>query len=195
MKKYYFFGSFLSAQEKWLNKMASQGYRLVRTEKLLYEFEKCQPNKFKYRVEFIGEKSKENAENYKSFLENEMGYKVMFKNINLNYSVGKVRYRPWAEKGGRIATNSTTFNRELLIIEKENDEKPFALHTSYDDMISYYKILQKPWLYMLILFGILGIALSSPVFGVFAAISLCPVILYQISLAKLKREASTKECE
>ena len=178
MKKYYFFGSFLSAQEKWLNKMASQGYRLVRTEKLLYDFE-----------------TKENAENYKSFLENEMGYKVMFKNINLNYSVGKVRYRPWAENGGRMATNSTTFNRELLIIERENDEKPFVLHTSYDDMISYYKILQKPWLYMLILFGILGIALSSPVFGVFAAISLCPVILYQISLAKLKREASTKECE
>ena len=47
------------------------------------------------------------------------------KNINLNYSVGKVRWRPWAEIGGRIATNTTTFNRELLIVEKENDGKPF----------------------------------------------------------------------
>lgn len=193
MKKYFFFGSFLSAQEKWLNKMASQGYRLVRTEKLMYEFEECQPNEFQYHVEFIGEKSKEHAEEYKRFLEDEMGYRVMYKNINLNYSVGKVRYRPWAEKGGRIATNSTTFNRELLIVEKENDEKPFELHTSYDDMISYYKILQKPWLFMAIVFGILGIAMTSAVFGAFAVISLIPLIFYQISLSKLKREANTKE--
>lgn len=193
MKKYYFFGSFLSVQEKWLNKMASQGYRLVRTEKLLYEFEKCAPNKFQYRVEFIGEKSKEHAEEYKRFLEDEMGYRVMYKNINLNYSVGKIRYRPWAEKGGRIATNSTTFNRELLIVEKENDEKPFELHTSYDDKISYYKILQKPWLFMVIGFGILGIAMRSVLFGIFAAVSLFPLILYWISAAKLKREANTKE--
>lgn len=193
MKKYFFFGSFLSAQEKWLNKMASQGYRLVRTEKLMYEFEECKPNEFQYHVEFIGEKSKEHAEEYKRFLEDEMGYRVMYKNINLNYSVGKVRYRPWAEKGGRIATNSTTFNRELLIVEKENDEKPFELHTSYDDMISYYKILQKPWLFMVIGFGILGIAMRSVVGGAFAIISLIPLIFYQISLSKLKREANTKE--
>ena len=53
-----------------------------------------------------------------------MGYSVFYKNINLNYSVGKVRWRPWAEIGGRIATNTTTFNRELLIVEKENDGKP-----------------------------------------------------------------------
>ena len=63
----------------------------------------------------------------------DMGYKVFFKNINLNYSVGKVRLRPWAEMGGCIATNATTFNRELLIVEKSNDGKPFELHTSYAD--------------------------------------------------------------
>lgn len=195
MKKYRFFGSFLSAQEKWLNKMASQGYRLVRTEKLIYEFEECQPNEFQYYVEFIGEKSKEHAEEYKRFLEDEMGYRVMYKNINLNYSVGKVRYRPWAEKGGRIATNSSTFNRELFIVEKKKDEKPFELHTSYEDMISYYKILQKPWLTMAIVFGILGIAMHSVLFGAFAAVTLIPAIMYQISAAKIKREAITKESE
>lgn len=195
MKKYYFFGSFLSAQEKWLNKMASLGYRLVRTEKLLYEFEECAPDKYRYRVEFIGEKSKEHAEEYKSFLETEMGYRVIFKNINLNYSVGKIRYRPWAEKGGRAATKSTTFDRELLIVEKENDEKPFELHTSYEDMISYYKTLQKPWLYFLIIFGVLGIAMRAAVCGAFAAVSLVPVLVYHISAAKLKREAITKESE
>ena len=36
-----------------------------------------------------------------------------------------LRLRPWAEMGGCIATNATTFNRELLIVEKSNDGKPF----------------------------------------------------------------------
>lgn len=112
--------------------MSEKGYRLVRTGKILYEFKKCNPNKVLYCVEFIGEKSKESAKDYSGFLK-DMGYKVFSKNINLNYSVGKVRWRPWAENGGRIATNATTFNRELLIVEKENDGKPFELHTSYED--------------------------------------------------------------
>lgn len=121
-KKFYrFFGGLLTAQENWLNKMSEKGYRLIRTGKLLYEFEKCKPGQYQYRIEFIGQKSKANAEDYHTFLE-DIGYKVFYKNINLNYSVGKIRYRPWAEKGGRIATNATTFNRELLIVEKEMTE-------------------------------------------------------------------------
>ena len=131
-KCYRFFGGLLNTQEKWLNKMSEKGYRLVRTGKLLYEFEKCKPDEVTYCVEFIGEKSKESSIDYANFLE-DMGYKVFFKNINLNYSVGKVRWRPWAERGGRIATNTTTFNREILIVEKANDGKSFELHTSYDD--------------------------------------------------------------
>ena len=131
-KCYRFFGGLLNAQAKWLNKMSEKGYRLVRTGRMLYEFEKCNPDEVTYCVEFIGEKSKENATDYANFLE-DMGYKVFFKNINLNYSVGKVRLRPWAEMGGYIATNATTFNRELLIVEKANDGKPFELHTSYAD--------------------------------------------------------------
>ena len=119
-KCYRFFGGLLNTQEKWLNKMSEKGYRLVRTGKLLYEFEKCKPDEVTYCVEFIGEKSKESSIDYANFLE-DMGYKVFFKNINLNYSVGKVRWRPWAERGGRIATNTTTFNREILIVEKAND--------------------------------------------------------------------------
>lgn len=136
-KCYRFFGGLLNTQEKWLNKMSEKGYRLVRTGKLLYEFEKCKPDEVTYCVEFIGKKSKESSIDYANFLE-DMGYKVFFKNINLNYSVGKVRWRPWAERGGRIATNTTTFNREILIVEKANDGKPFELHTSYDDKEKYY---------------------------------------------------------
>lgn len=191
-KCYRFFGGLLATQEKWLNKMSKKGYRLIRTGKLLYEFEECKPNQVKYCVEFIGEKSKRNSANYKAFLE-DMGYTVFYKNINLNYSVGRVRWRPWAEKGGCIATNATTFNRELLIVEKENDGKPFELHTSYEDKASYYSNLRNPWLLLLLLFGLLGVINRSFVAVIIALVSLIPVIVYQVQIMKLKREANTKE--
>ena len=81
-KCYRFFGGLLTVQKNWLNKMAEKGYRLIRTGKLLYEFEKCKPGQVQYCVEFIGQKSKANAEDYHDFLE-EMGYSVFYKNINL----------------------------------------------------------------------------------------------------------------
>ena len=43
-KCYRFFGGLLNAQAKWLNKMSEKGYRLVRTGRMLYEFEKCNPD-------------------------------------------------------------------------------------------------------------------------------------------------------
>ena len=67
-KCYRYFGGLLNTQAKWLNKMAEKGYRLVRTGKLLYEFEKCKPDEVTYCVEFIGEKSKESSIDYANFL-------------------------------------------------------------------------------------------------------------------------------
>ena len=116
-----------------------------------------------------------------------------YKNINLNYSVGKVRLRPWAEKGGRIATNATTFNRELLIVEKDNDGKPFELHTSYEDKENYYRNLRNPWLLILLMFAIFAVAKCSVVFGVLALVSLIPVLVYQTQVMQNKREGKTKE--
>ena len=122
-----------------------------------------------------------------------MGYSVFYKNINLNYSVGKVRWRPWAEKGGRIATNATTFNRELLIVEKENDGKPFELHTSYEDKESYYSNLRNPWLLLLLMFAVFTVVNQSVILGILTLISLIPVIVYQSQIMKNRREAKTKE--
>ena len=179
-KCYRFFGGLLTAQEHWLNKMSEKGYRLIRAEKMLYEFEACKPDQVKYCVEFIAQKSKVDAS-------------VFYKNINLNYSVGKVRLRPWAEKGGRIATNATTFNRELLIVEKDNDGKPFELHTSYEDKENYYRNLRNPWLLILLMFAIFAVVNRSVVFGVLALVSLIPVLVYQTQVMQNKREGKTKE--
>lgn len=192
-KKYYrFFGGLLSTQEKWLNKMSEKGFRLIKTGKMLYEFEECKPEQVRYRVEFIGQKSRDNAEDYRIFLE-DMGYRVFYKNINLNFSLLKMRLRPWAEKGGRIATNFTTYNRELLIVEKENDGKPFELHTSYEDRENYYRNLRDPWLFILIFAAIGAAAYRSVIFGVLALLLLIPVLLYQAQMTKNKHEAKISE--
>lgn len=145
-KHYRFFWGFLKRQENWLNEMADKGYRLVRTGRAWYEFEDCEPGKYRYAVEFVGEKSKQNAKDYASFLE-DYGYRVLFKNLNLDYSVGKVVFRPWAKKGGKIATTGGTYNKELLLVEKENDGKPFELHTTDDDIREYQKTIRKPWIF------------------------------------------------
>ena len=191
-KCYRFFGGLLNTQEKWLNKMSKKGYRLVRTGKLLYEFEKCKPNEVTYCIEFIGEKSKESSIDYANFLE-DMGYNVFFKNINLNYSVGKVRWRPWAEKGGCIATNATTLNREILIVEKVNDGKPFELHTSYEDKEKYYRNLRNPWLFLLLMFALLTVTTQSIIFGIFALASGIPGSVYQIHPAMKRMFAAVRE--
>lgn len=187
-----FYGSLLTSQERWLNKMAARGRRLIRTGKLRYEFEPCQPGQYQYRVEFVGHKSQQSAGDYARFL-TEYGYRVFFKNINLNYSIGKAVWRPWAEKGGRVATNSTTYNRELLIVEKENDGRVFELHTTYEDKQAYYRDLRRPWLYLFLAAAAVGIASRTWVWGIFAVIALAALSLYQAELAKLKKQAKLKE--
>ena len=180
-KKYYrFFGGLLQKQEEWLNKMAEQGYRLIRVDKMMYEFEECNPDRAEYRVEYIGSKSQNDSQEYFQFLE-DMGYRVFFKNINLNYSIGKVRYRPWAEKGGRIATN------------KEKDGKPFELHTSFEDKIQYYESLRKPYAMYFVVFLLIGVLTKIPLFSLLGLIPLVPVLIYHHQVRALKKEVISKE--
>lgn len=197
-KIYRYFGGLILQQEKWLNKMAESGYRLVKTGKMLYEFEQCTPGEYQYKVEFIADKSKENAYNYKAFLEG-CGYTVFYKNANLNFSVGKIRYRPWAEKGGKIATNSSTFNKELLIVEKKNDGKPFALHTTIADHIDYCKKWRNMWLTYFAMFLLMAVlfALKNPVTSIILVIlgtvTLIPCIAYQVQISKLNKQQDLEE--
>ena len=189
---YRFFGGFLSAQERWLNRMAEKGYRLVHVGRLGYGFEPCPAKQVQYCVEFIGQKSRQDAAEYHDFLE-EMGYRVFYKNLNLNYSIGKVRWRPWAEQGGQIATPFTTYNRELLIVEKENDGKPFALHTTYEDRAAYYRVLRRPYLCLFLLSALLGVVTKAWAWGIFAAACLVPLAFYQLGLRRQRKAAQWEE--
>lgn len=191
-KRYRYFWTLLAAQSHWLNRMADRGLRLSRTEKLLYEFQPCAPGQYRYCVEFVAHLSREKAEDYARFLE-DCGYRTWFKNANLNWNVGKVVGRPWAEPGGRLASNATTYNRELLIVEKENDGKPFRLHTALEDQIRYRKAQRGPALFLLAVMAPLAALTRSWPAALFAALALAVLIRHQLALARLKKQGGISE--
>ncbi len=187
-----FFAGFMESQAKWLNSMAQKGYRLVKTGKLTYEFEECEPGKYQYTVEYVGDKSFKDEEDYKAFLES-MGYKVFYKNINLDYSVYKVTWRPWAEKGGRISDTRTSFNRELLIVEKENDGRPFELHTEKEDLAEYYRRIAYPWYFAVFIMLLLAVVFWPVIplviaFVLVAILFAAPIVIMEKRIRKIKKE-------
>ena len=192
-----FFAGFMRSQERWLNSMADKGYRLVKTGKLEYTFDECEPGKYRYAVEYVGDKSMEDEENYKAFLE-DMGYKVFYKNINLDYSTAKLAFRPWANKGGRLSTNRTTYNKELLIVEKENDGTEFQLHTEKEDQIEYYKRLSHPWYFAVFLSLALmviywPIVLPVVIFAFLTVLFALPIIIMECKIRKIRKDKELEE--
>ena len=164
----------------------------MRTDKLSYEFEECAPGQYRYCVEFVGHKSRQDADEYARFLE-DCGYRTFFKNVNLNWNVGKVEARPWAEPGGRLASNATTYNRELLIVEKENDGKPFELHTTGEDKMQYLKDCRRPALFLFAVMAALGIWTREWAAWIFAAAALAALVRYQIALMRLEKQGEVEE--
>ena len=83
-----FFWLFFTSQEQWLNRMSDEGWQLVGTTISEYEFEECEKGKYRYKVAYIANRSKENAEAYVKSLE-DCGYRVLYKNANLNCGYGE----------------------------------------------------------------------------------------------------------
>lgn len=163
VKKARYYAGFINAQRNWLNRMAGKGYRLVKTGRLFYEFETCEPSEYIYQIEYIGDKSKADGKDYAAFLE-EMGYRVFFKNVNLDLDIGNIWWRKLADKGSRFADYQTVMERALLIVEKKNDGTPFELHTTNDDKASYYAKFLIPYFMLFMLFAVIGtISLGNPV--------------------------------
>ena len=142
----YFFNS-IDGQERWLNEMAAKGFKLIKTTRAMYEFQSCNPLEYEYCVEFVADKSYKQLMKYRDFLE-EMGFQSFTKNMNMNYSVGKIRFRPWAKGAGMIATSPGSFNKELLILEKKRDGKPFEIHIDLDDLVGHYRNIRNAYFYV-----------------------------------------------
>ncbi len=182
-----FFWLFFTSQEQWLNKMSDEGWRLVGTTISEYEFEECEKGKYRYKVAYIAQRSKESAEEYVKALE-ACGYRVFFKNANLDYSTGKAEYRPWAEEGGRVATEKTTLHKELLVIEKENDGSEFELCVTFEQRYESYNRLRLWGIIGLILALVLAIVGKSIAWGIVAFLPLVWTALFHAEIGKLKRE-------
>ncbi len=202
MKRCYrFFGAFLIAQEKWLNEMAHRGYRLVKTGKLNYDFEECQPDEYQYCVEFVANKSYKSGKEYRTFLES-IGYKIFYKNANLNFSILKMKWRPYGNGVGKISTYPGSYNKEFLIVEKKNDGRHFELHTTNADKSEYFKPIRNAWFslsIMLIAFSIWsffqGRALSKVaiLFNTVGVLTMIPVFYHQKQINHYMKEAKSEE--
>ncbi|MBA9086653.1 hypothetical protein FHR92_003133 [Fontibacillus solani] len=186
----YFF-DFIDGQEKWLNSMAARGHRLKKCGKMTYTFDECKPNEYEYAVEFVGDKSYSKAKDYLRYLES-MGFRTFTKNINLNFSYGKARWRPFAKGMGQIATSPGGFNKELLILEKKRDGKPFELHTDVSDKLNTYKKVKRTYAWDVLIMLLLGAmtfipnisSMSATMTWVLRAILLIISVLFVIPMVK-----------
>ncbi len=181
-----FFWLFFTSQEQWLNTMSDEGWRPVGTTVSGYEFEECEKGRYRYKVAYIANRSKEGAEAYKKALE-ECGYRVLFKNANLNYSTGKAEVRPWADEGGRVATENTTLHKELLIIEKENDGTEFELCATFEQRYDSYNRLRLWGMIAFVVAMALAIAGKSILWGMVAVLPLVWTVLYHLEIRKLRK--------
>lgn len=197
MVQYKFFGPMLRMQEKWLNRMSLRGWRLADTGKLSYTFEPCEPGEYQYAVDFVGNMSRAHGADYAEFLAG-CGYRTWFKNVNLQWSCGKVRWNPAGEPGARIISDRTTLDREILIVERRAKESPFRLYTTVEDELEALRDMRSRNLYPAIIFAALGalaIALkfSTPAASlacwVIAAMYAVPSAVYTWRMARVKRRA------
>ena len=175
---YRYYWNLLAPQERFLNRMADAGWHLVRTGKLRYEFEPCAPGEYEYRVEFVGALSWPRSHYYAEFLR-DLGYEVFYKNVNLNWSVGKVRWRPYGKGMGQVATSPGAINKELLLVGKKRDGKPFQLYTTWQDKARQAAEYRNAWLALAALLAVLALwklaaheALPAAVTGVLATLPL-----------------------
>lgn len=201
MKRCYrYFGPFPEAQARFLNQMARKGFRLTDTGKLRYDFAPCPPGAYQYTVDFVAHLGWAERQDYRNFLEG-LGYRVFDKNANLNWSLLKVRWRPYGKGAGQLSTHPGTFNRELLLVEKENDGTPFQLHTTNADRAAYYKPMRWAWALIALLFGA-GAAVhllqaggwaDAAVFAALALLCAIPALAYQKKISFYTRQGELEE--
>lgn len=173
-----YFGGFIETEQRWLNRMSAKGYRLIRTGKLWFEFEECEPNQYEYYIDFVGHKSNSEKKHYMKFLR-DFGYRVITKNMKFNN------------------------NKEVLIIERHHEDKPFAPHSTNEDKITYYKPQRDAYFILFLLSLFLFIRnsfvkeewfiLSTWLFLVASVITFLPTLFYQKHINQLKKEAELSE--
>lgn len=192
INKYRYFGMFMNAQENWLNEMSKKGYRLKDIALLRYTFEKSAKRAYQYAVEWVGHLSREEQEDYIAYLK-DCGYQVWTKNANLNYALGKIKFRPWAHAGARWAHQGNTYQREWLIVEKKSDGLPFQLHTEGQDQIRSIKNIRRVFAFWLLISAAAALITRHLLVALFAVAFSIPYLYYTRSLYHIRHESLVTE--
>lgn len=147
----------IKGRERYLNRMAEKGYRLVKSGAFLHQFIESEDKNYRYNVEYIGHLNNEGRKKYIEFLD-ELGINSFSAPINMGkFAIGNVRFRPYADKDGMIATSMGMINREILISEKIDDGKFFETFSDDEDKIENLKKRTKPYIYLLIFTAVIAI--------------------------------------
>ncbi|MNW62768.1 hypothetical protein D3C74_409200 [compost metagenome] len=93
---------------------------------------------------------------------------------------------------GQIATSPGGFNKELLILEKKRDGKPFELHTDVSDKLNTYKKVKRTYAWDVLIMLLLGAmtfipnisSMSATMTWVLRAILLIISVLFVIPMVK-----------
>ncbi|MNI07699.1 hypothetical protein D3C87_982080 [compost metagenome] len=140
MKKRVFkiFINALESQEKWLNSMVSDGWRLVQVKGSFYTFETCQPEEFVYKIQFVADQSLQQLNQYKEYLD-DLDISHFSQSLNIGkFAIGNKRWRPYGKGAASFASMPGNINSELLILEKRNDGTPLIIFTDRGEVIRYY---------------------------------------------------------
>lgn len=151
MKKVKLFKDPISDIKVWLNHMADQGYRLVGVKNFIYNFERSN-KRYYYETQFIGNNPTGENKDYVAMLK-ESGKKIYRAPINqANLTLIKFRLRPLAHGSGKFANKLGDYNKEILIVESEEEEE---LLTNYADLASQYKENRNGYLQGFLLLAVL----------------------------------------
>lgn len=145
MIKINFFVDPIKQISKWLNCMADRGYRLVSVNGCVYKFEKSDI-KYKYASQFVGGNSYSENKKYINMCKEFERCNVFTVPINQgNFNLGKFRLRLFGKKSGKIATSFGNYNREIMVVEFEENDYVDLL-TNNKDLANEYKDLKNSYL-------------------------------------------------
>lgn len=165
VRKFFFYSQ--QKLEDWLNRMAEDGWRLVDANRCKYTFTPCEKGEYLYRIDFVGGKSKAQLEEYLALLP-ELGITPLFKPLNAGqHSLWRVRWRPYGGKAGSLATSNGTLGRELLLLEKRNDGKPFQVYSDTKGQIAVLRQQLMAYLAAVVMLGLIFL-FGSPRFTFFS---------------------------
>lgn len=122
MNKIKIFLNPIEGREKYINHIASEGYRLVKSGSIIHEFEKTNSD-HRYAVEYIGYMNNKERKKYTEFL-NGMNLKVFTAPLNIGkLSFGNIKLRPYNSPKSMIATSPGMINKEILLIESDGNKE------------------------------------------------------------------------